>query len=437
MPLDELKTETLSSVPIFKAGTWTDSGGRTKRYTANDIEQMVRNFKALLDRVKPHLKLMHLRPEDHRRITAAPALGWITSLRRDGMTLVADFAKVPQKVAQLIRAGTYRRVSAEIFHRWKDETSGKVYQNVVSAVGLLGAVHPAVNTLDDVMKLFGMEAGDAVEIDPVETAEWAECYGDAEPVAVGFYEANHSDSGNVDKSKPKQLEGGDGMDEKEVQALIDKATKPLKDSAAKFQSGVRAALGIEKDGDIVAEIVTLKNQNAANEQRLAESAEAKFEADVEAVILDAKKAGKLAPAQEHGIKVMVSAWREQTDDAGMFSLKVSDEKTVKGDVVECLKGYFEAAPKQFNIEDEQGDKDVKTPKGPLVPADVAQHAISDPGLRGEYGPRYCSVDLDKEIRAYMKEYKVDYIEAMEEVTGVERPVEPDLSMHSLRDIEEV
>jgi hypothetical protein len=37
----------------------------------------------------------------------------------------------------------------------------------------------------------------------------------------------------------------------------------------------------------------------------------------------------------------------------------------------------------------------------------------------------------------MKEYKVDYIEAMEEVTGVERPVEPDLSMHSLRDIEEV
>ena len=55
-----------------------------------------------------------------------------------------------------------------------------------------------------------------------------------------------------------------------------------------------------------------------------------------------------------------------------------------------------------------------------IPHDVAMYKAETPGMQ------YCSISLDTEIRTHAKEYRCDYIAAMEEVTGYSLPLESDV-----------
>lgn len=178
-----MDTRDIIGVEIFASGTWN---GDT--YTDGDLDEMVNNFRATKDALKPYLKLGH---DDGQKLMpqkdGMPSLGWIENLRRVGKKLVADFKGIPGKIHDLIKAGGYRRVSSEIYLDAK--IGGKTFGKVLKAVALLGGDTPAVQNLKDILSLYGLgsieahaeiagircyevEAGDLLkEDDKMKTAE--------------------------------------------------------------------------------------------------------------------------------------------------------------------------------------------------------------------------------------------------------------------------
>jgi hypothetical protein len=152
-----METYDVDNVEIFAAGTWNGES-----YSGEDLDAMVHGFYATKDALKPYLKLGHDEKQKLAQSDGLPALGWLDNLRRAGDKLVADFKRVPKKIMELIKAGAYRRVSAEVY--WNLVHEGKKYPYLLKAVSLLGGDTPAVPTLDDIMKLY-KDSGAAVPAD--------------------------------------------------------------------------------------------------------------------------------------------------------------------------------------------------------------------------------------------------------------------------------
>lgn len=124
--------QTLKNIEIFKAGTWNGD-----RYTSADIDDMI----AAYDEAGyvPPVKL------GHDENPSAAAYGWVRNLRRQGDTLIADFADVPDDLVRLIKDGRYDAVSSEIFMGVK--RNGQTFRRLLKAVAVLGAHPPAVSGL--------------------------------------------------------------------------------------------------------------------------------------------------------------------------------------------------------------------------------------------------------------------------------------------------
>jgi hypothetical protein len=83
---------------------------------------------------------------------SAPTLGYVERIYRQGTKLLADIKDVPRRFAELVKAGSYKRVSAEVF--WDYTKNGKKYPRVLKAVSFLGADIPAITDLKAVEALF-------------------------------------------------------------------------------------------------------------------------------------------------------------------------------------------------------------------------------------------------------------------------------------------
>lgn len=126
---------------IFATGKWNNLS-----FTKKALEKIVTNFYDLIDVHKPFLKLGH---NDSQEMTdGKPALGWITDLELTSANKILATAKdVPEIIKKAIEKGRYSRVSVELD---LDVTyKGKEIGDVLTAVALLGADVPAVNTLAD------------------------------------------------------------------------------------------------------------------------------------------------------------------------------------------------------------------------------------------------------------------------------------------------
>lgn len=145
-----LTTRSVGDVEIFSVGTWTDSAGQIREFTAADLDAIIA---ASGDPIP--LKVGHTSVAFNTRVAdalgipvdlltgdrgeGAPRLGLVAKLRRHGDKLLADFASVPDPIADLIEGGQFNAVSVELV--FKD---GKPH---LSATALLGAEHPAVGNL--------------------------------------------------------------------------------------------------------------------------------------------------------------------------------------------------------------------------------------------------------------------------------------------------
>jgi len=166
----EIKTYEVKNVPIFEAGTW--KGGKIK-YTVEQIKKLVEAFNELKGRIIPYVALGH---EGNTEILSGqPRVGYLDNLRAEGNRLWADIKGMPKKVYELFKAGLYNSWSVEIAKNWKDTIKNKTYDRLLAGVVLLGAEHPAVNTIADYHKMlfsdataemerFGVEIGDSESV---------------------------------------------------------------------------------------------------------------------------------------------------------------------------------------------------------------------------------------------------------------------------------
>lgn len=137
----------IKGVEIFASGEWNGD-----KYVDKDLDQIIKAFHETKDLLKPYLKLGH---SDGQKLLAEdelPAAGWVTNVYKKGGKLLADFAGMPRKIYELVKAGAYKRVSSEIFINVN--VNGQKYGKALKAVALLGGETPAVQTLDDIHALY-------------------------------------------------------------------------------------------------------------------------------------------------------------------------------------------------------------------------------------------------------------------------------------------
>ena len=125
---------------IFAVGTWNG-----KKITQEDLQDIADNFAKLFDVHKVPLKFGH---DSAKEVPdGQPAIGWVSNVYVQGSKLLADFMDVPRTVYEAIKKKLYRNVSIELLFNTKAD--GTSFNHVLDAVALLGADHPAVNTLAD------------------------------------------------------------------------------------------------------------------------------------------------------------------------------------------------------------------------------------------------------------------------------------------------
>lgn len=156
-PPVEQFSQTIKGIQIFRAGTWN---GRT--YTVKDIDGMIKAAATI--GFKPPVKL------GHTNDPGAPAYGYVTNLRREGETLLADFEHVPDELVAQIRERRYDQVSSEILLDF--DHGGTKYRRALRAVAVLGAHAPGVANLKPLSEFLSLfTAADRYETIIEETPE--------------------------------------------------------------------------------------------------------------------------------------------------------------------------------------------------------------------------------------------------------------------------
>ena len=120
----------IRDVEVFRAGTHTDSAGRTRTYTHSDLARIAGSYDTSLHEAPAVIG---------HPATNAPAWGWVSRLAVAGDRLLADFRQVAPEFAQLLREGRFKKRSVSLFPDLR-----------LRHVGFLGAAAPAVVGLRDV-----------------------------------------------------------------------------------------------------------------------------------------------------------------------------------------------------------------------------------------------------------------------------------------------
>lgn len=126
---------------IMKVGKWNASG-QVIDVTSEYLDQLVANYENLNSKVTGFGIPIKL---GHNTRVGEPAYGWATNVRRQGDTLLADFADVPSEIVDAVKAKRYNALSVEIWPKVK--YAGQEFTQVLSGVALLGSEWPAVKGL--------------------------------------------------------------------------------------------------------------------------------------------------------------------------------------------------------------------------------------------------------------------------------------------------
>lgn len=117
-------------VEIFRAGKHTDSQGRERTWTKDDLDKMVNSYNP----ANHEAPVVVGHPKSN-----APAYGWVEELKLSGSKIMAAFKQVEPAFAQLVEAGRFKKRSISVYP-----------DGTLRHVGFLGAVPPAIQGLKDI-----------------------------------------------------------------------------------------------------------------------------------------------------------------------------------------------------------------------------------------------------------------------------------------------
>lgn len=129
----------VSGVEIFRVGEHRPMAGPTILFSTSMLNDVVASYEP--DKHNAPVVIGHPK-------TDAPAYGWVSKLRLEGDTLVADFSDIDPEFARLVKSKRYRKISASF---WKPSTEANPHGNkwALKHVGFLGATAPAVKGLKE------------------------------------------------------------------------------------------------------------------------------------------------------------------------------------------------------------------------------------------------------------------------------------------------
>ncbi len=130
-------------VAVFRAGTWTDSAGRTRTWTEQDLERIAASY----DPSRHEAPVVVGHPRDN-----APAYGWVEALERRGDMLWAKLKDLTSEFVEWLQKRLYKKRSISLYP-----------DGSLRHVGFLGAAPPAVKGLPD--PAFREDSRDHVQID--------------------------------------------------------------------------------------------------------------------------------------------------------------------------------------------------------------------------------------------------------------------------------
>lgn len=273
-------------IEIARTGTFEDSAGRLRTFTARDLDAIARSY----DPAKRDAPLTFGHPQTDK----APAYGWVEKLKSEGGRLYANFSQVPEQVRDLVAKGHYRHVSMSLM------------PDLVTLrhVALLGAEQPAIDGLAAVEFADG---GNAITVD---------------------FAATRGE--------------GDSMSIEELQRQVGQLTAQLETLKAENASLKKQAESSKQDRE--------KAESAkADAEKKAEKASADFAAyrgkvegeRREARVAELVKAGKVKPAEKAGVLEFAAKLAEQT---GSVDFAAPDGRTESLSMEERYFRELEARP---------------------------------------------------------------------------------------------
>lgn len=145
--------ERIQGIEIFAVGTWR--GNKKITVDSAGLDAMLASYEALgsTPGFRPPLVI------GHGRTPGEMAYGWVERIYRVGDKVLADFTDVPEYLIYLMKERRYNSVSVEMYPSLDHQ--GKTFQNVLSAVAVLGAELPAVKGLKPLAESLFKDAGEA------------------------------------------------------------------------------------------------------------------------------------------------------------------------------------------------------------------------------------------------------------------------------------
>lgn len=351
-----------SWIEVFRAGTHRDSEGRECTFTADDLDQMVRNESL---GAAPAV-LGHPKHDD-------PAWAWSNGFRRDGDTLLCRFTDINPAFAAGVASKAYRNRSISVV---KDPASGWRVRHV----GWLGAMPPAI---DGLKAAFSAEAsGEVHEFGALDSAGNALTQAAANFQSIRDQLIESAGIDAADRALPQwridyMRELADQVaDEPDDVSADDIATAfaaaaPNKDHTMTIdQAAIDRAVqeALDKQQKTFSAQITAANDRA--EQALAGQRTQRITGQ----ITEWRRAGKVLPAEERGLAEFMASI-EDGQPAG-FTFSAADGKEAKQTPAEWFASFMASrAPVVKLGQNGRGDFGGDDPEPPSVdPAELAGKA---------------------------------------------------------------
>uniref|UniRef100_UPI00403DA0BC peptidase n=1 Tax=Pasteurella multocida TaxID=747 RepID=UPI00403DA0BC len=358
-------------IEIFKAGKRVDANGQIVEITTGDLQQAVEAY----DPAFHESPVVIGHPKDNH-----PAYAWVKSLQLEGDILKAELSQVDPEFAEMVEKGRYKKVSAS-FYLANSQANPKQGSLYLRHVGFLGAVPPAVKGLRNPEFAEGEEG-------VVDFSDWTEAT--LWRRLRDWFIGKHGQD-EADKVLPDYLVGS--VQEEAVRNSLQpqKAESPIFNEPTQPQG--EPEMSVEEKAEL--ERLKVENQQLKDEKAQAEAQKAEAQlnqtkADNADFAESLVSAGKLAPvAKEKAIELLNCAAVQSAGGVVEFG---------EGEnILTAIKAFLDVQPQIIQF-------------GEVATKDNATTA-EDNTVEYAEGTSAEAIDMDKRVRAYMKEHNVSYVTA--------------------------